>query len=347
MKWLWSVLPLLLLAHPASAQAPAFKNPALVEGMPLATISDSAAQTDSNYGLVADAALADGAGSSARGTRGFSNFIGWMGNPVQNIDPRALTEMYPIFESVWTNGPGFLPAANAQVYGAGLTIALSDRFAAGLNQGGYADVHLSKKDFPRLAALDPTGRFASVEIGGDRSGWLNLGGFFQYTLIADVENQFLLTGGLRWLAPCGSHDIFQGHGPAELAPYITIGKGCGCWHLLGVFGYQFPAGPGNDNTNIFYLNAHLDRQCFGWLYPLVEVNWTYHATSVGIDLPIRRGIFDLDNFEATGNIVTLAIGANAVLVRDKLEFGAVYSLPLGTQRDFNFNGLLVRMNLRF
>ena len=315
--------------------------------MPLATISDSAAQTDSDYGLATGAALADGAGNSARGTRGFSNFIGWMGNPVQNIDPRALTEMYPIFESVWTNGPGFLPAANAQVYGAGLTIALSDRFAAGLNQGGYADVHLSKKDFPRLAALDPTGRFASVEIGGDRIGWLNLGGFFQYTLIADVENQFLLTGGLRWLAPCGSHDIFQGHGPAELAPYITIGKGCGCWHLLGVFGYQFPAGPGNDNTNIFYLNAHLDRQCFGWLYPLVEVNWTYHATSVGIDLPIRRGIFDLDNFEATGNIVTLAIGANAVLVRDKLEFGAVYSLPLGTQRDFNFNGLLVRMNLRF
>jgi hypothetical protein len=36
-----------------------------------------------------------------------------------------------------------------------------------------------------------------------------------------------------------------------------------------------------------------------------------------------------------------------VLVRDKLELGAVYSTPLATQREFNFNGLLVRMNLKF
>src|SRR5262249_6235250 len=337
----------LLLAHQASAQAPALKHPALMDGMPLATTSDSTAQTDSNYGLVARAGLDGGNGGSASGLRGFSNFIGWMGNPVQNIDPRALTELYPIFLSVWTKEAGLLPSANAQVYGAGLTVALSDRFAAGLNQGGFADVHLSKKDFPRLAALDPTGRFANVEMGGNRSGWLNVGGFFQYTLIADEESQCLLTAGLRWVAPCGSHDILQGHGPAELAPYITIGKGCGCYHVLGVVGYQFPAGPGDDNTKIFYLNVHLDRQCFGWLYPLVEFNWIYHERGVGIDLPIRRGIFDLDNFEATGNILSLAVGANAVLVRDRLEFGAVYTTSLATQRNFDFNGLLVRMNIRF
>ena len=347
MKWLWSFLPLLLLANQAQAQEPALKSPLLADGMALATISDRAAQTDSNYTLVADAGLDGGNGGSASGLRGFSNFIGFMSNPVQNIDPRALTELYPIFGSVWTSTAGLLPSANAQVYGAGLTVALSDRFAAGLNQGGFMDAHLSKKDFPRLAALDPTGRFANAEIGGDRSGWLDLGGFFQYTLIADQESQCLLTAGLRWVAPCGSHDIFQGHGPLELAPYITIGKGCGCYHLLAVAGYLFPAGPGSDTTNQFYFNVHLDRQCFGWLYPLVEINTLYHVTSVGIDLPIRRGIFDLNNFEASGNVVTLAVGANAVLVRDKLEFGAVYSTPLATQRDFNFNGLLVRMNLRF
>src|SRR5262249_41005784 len=98
---------------------------------------------------------------------------------------------------------------------------------------------------------------------------------------------------------------------------------------------------------LFYANAHLDRELFGWLYPLVEVNWTYHVTSVGVDRPARRGFFDLDNFEASGNIVTMAVGANTVLVPEWLEFGAVYSFPLATQRDFNFNGLLVRMVLRF
>jgi len=281
------------------------------------------------------------------GNRNFSNFIGFLSNPLQNIDPRAVTEVYPIFGSAWTSEAGPVPRSDFQLYAAGLTVALSDRFAIGLNQGGYADVHLSRRQFDRLARLDPQGRFRDVEAGGDRSGWLNLGGFFQYTLIEDVPNQFLLTAGLHWEAPCGSHEIFQGHGPVHLAPYLTVGKEFGCNHVLATTGYLFPVGGGDDNTNMFYANLHLDRQLFGWLYPLVELNWTYHVRGVGLDRPARRGFFDLDNFEASGNILTGAFGANAVLIRDRLEFGAAYTRSLATQRDFDFNGLLVRMTYRF
>src|SRR5262245_52924311 len=183
----------------------------------------------------------------------FPDFIGWMSNPLQNIDPRAVTAIYPIFGSAWVDTNLPLPAADFQLYGPALTVALSDRFAVGLNQGGYADVHLSTRDanllavvaplgrqrlhdllrqdprtllaflrkhglglrdlleLRRLAIADPLGRFTDVEVGGDRSGWLNLGGFAQYTLIEDPAGQFLLTAGLRWEAPCGSHEIFQGH----------------------------------------------------------------------------------------------------------------------------------------
>jgi hypothetical protein len=346
MKRLCGVFALLAVAATVSAQEAAPKTSAPADALPINVKADGGIPVDCDRSFGASLGLDAGA-PPASGTRPFSNFIGFIGNPEQNIDPRALTEIYPIFGSVWTSSTGLLPSADMQVYGAGLTVALSDRFAMGLNQGGFLDAHLSKRDFPRLAALDPTGRFRDAEIGGNRSGWLDLGGFFQYTLIADQEDQFLLTGGLRWVAPCGSHDIFQGHGPAELAPYVTVGKGCGCYHALAVFGYEFPVGPGSDTTKVFYLNAHFDRQCFGWLYPLIEFNWNYHVTSVGIDRVVRRGFFNLDNFEASGNILTLAVGANAVLVRDKLEMGAVYSTPLATQRDFNFNGLLVRMTLRF
>jgi hypothetical protein len=281
------------------------------------------------------------------GNRNFPNFIGFMSNPLQNIDPRAVTEVYPIFGSAWTSEAGPVPRSDFQLYGAGLTVALSDRFAMGLNQGGYADVHLSRNQRDRLALLDPLGRFRDVEEGGNRSGWLNLGGFFQYTLVQDVPNQFLLTAGLRWEAPCGSHDIFQGRGPAHLAPYLTVGKEFGLFHILATTGYHFPAGPGSDSTNAFYANLHLDRQTFGWLYPLVEFNCIYHVTSVELDLPARRGFFDLNNFEATGNILSLAAGASAVLIRDRLEFGAAYTTSLATQRDFNFNGLLVKMVYRY
>src|SRR5262245_18106502 len=281
------------------------------------------------------------------GNENFSNFIGFLSNPLQNIDPRAVTEIYPIFGSAWTSEAGPVPSADFQVYAPGLTVALSDRLAIGLNQGGYADVHLSRRQFDRLARFDPQGRFGAVRAGGDRSGWLNLGGFFQYTLIRDVPNQFLLTAGLHWEAPCGSREIFQGRGPAHRAPYLTIGKEFGCNHILATTGYLFPAGGGDDNTRFFYANLHLHRQLFGWFYPLVELNWTYHERGVAIDLPARRGFFELDNFEASGNILTGAFGANAVLVRDRLEFGAAYTTSLATQRDFDFNGLLVRMTFRF
>jgi hypothetical protein len=329
------------------------------------------------------------AGSRLAGNHAFPSFIGFISNPLQNIDPRAVTEIYPIFASAWTSEAGPVPAADVQLYGAGLTVALSDRLAFGLNQGGYADVHLSRKDanllalaaqlsrqrvlslarqdpaallsvlrqhglgpndllrLEQLASFDPFGQFSDVEAGGNRSGWLNLGGFAQYTLIEDADAQFLLTAGLRVEAPCGSHDIFQGHGPGNLAPYLTAGKGFCDFHVLATAGYYFPAGPGDDTSQFLYADVHLDRCFFGWLYPLVEFNFDYHTTSVSIDLPARRGFFNLNTFETTGNILTMAVGANAVLVPEKLEFGAVYITSLATQRDFNVNGLLVKMVFRY
>jgi hypothetical protein len=183
--------------------------------------------------------------------------------------------------------------------------------------------------------------------GGSRTGFLNVGGFAQYTLIEDVPGQFLLTGGVRLEAPCGSHEVFQGHGPAHMAPYLTAGKEFGEFHVLATTGYYFPIGPGSDNSQLFYADLHLDRRCFGWLYPLVELNCIYHTRSVSFGLVTRRGFVDFDTFEASGNIVILAAGANAVLVPERLEVGAVYTTSIATQRDFDVNGLLVKMVLRY
>src|SRR5262249_22753462 len=161
-------------------------------------------------------------------------FINWMSNPLQNIDPRAVTALYPIFGSAWVSNTPPIPNGDFQLYGPALTIALSERFAMGLNQGGYAVAHFSSNPIERdrLIRLDPLGRFRGEETTREREGWLNLGGFFQYTIIEDVENQRLLTGGLRWEAPCGSHEIFQGHGPLHLAPYLTAGQEFGKFHVL-------------------------------------------------------------------------------------------------------------------
>ncbi len=259
------------------------------------------------------------------GNHNFDSFIGFMSNPLQNIDPRAVTEFWPLFISNWVTPYGKLPSGDVQLYGAGVYAALSERLSVGLNQGGYAVTDLRKV----------------------RQGWLNLGGFAQYTVIQNVPGQFLLTSGLRWEAPTGEAVVFQGHGPAQLAPYLTMGKGFGNFHVLATTGYQVPAGSGSVDTRLFYFNGHIDRRCFGWLYPLFEVNWIQHATAVDINRPFLNNFFDLGTFEQSGNVVSMAAGFNAVLVPARLELGAVYSCPLYTQANLTFNGLLVKMVMRY
>jgi hypothetical protein len=265
--------------------------------------------------------------SMLSGTHNFDNFIGFLSNPIMNIDPRAVTELWPVFDSTWVSPVGRLPNGNFQLYGAGLTVALSERLSIGLNQGGYATANFD--------------RF--------RDGWLNLGGFGQYTIIQNVPSQFLLTAGLRWEAPSGEADVFQGHGPATLAPYLTAGKEFGKFHVLATTGYQFPARSGsNPDTEFFYFNGHIDRQCFGWLYPLFEVNWINHSTSVDINRPFLNNLFNFGTLEATGNIVTMAAGFNAVLIPSRVELGAVYLTPIDSTRNrIDYNGLLVKLVLRY
>ena len=281
------------------------------------------------------------------GNQNFPNFIGFISNPIQSLDPRATTEIYPIFAAGWASpNNNVLPSGNLQLYGAGLNLALSDRLAIGLNQGGYAVAHFSDNRQRLLAKLGLP--VPEIDRPGEREGWLNLGGYAQYTLIADVPNQFILTAGMRWEAPSGATQVFQGGAnPAYLAPYVTVGKECGCWHILATTGYEFPAGSGTATTSDFYLNLHIDRK-IGWLYPLVELNGAYHTNNVDVNINTpHHGVIDLGTFSSTGNILTVAVGADAVIVPGKLEFGAVYIRPVTAQNHFESNSVLVKLTLRY
>jgi hypothetical protein len=341
-KLRWSVLVLTLLASRASSQDVTpryFGQPAPMYAPPqTSTFDPSFFNAEFTAGRQND---------PLAGNHNFPNFIGWMSNPIQSVDPRAVTALYPVFGAFWTSADPPIPSARLLAGGPAITVALGERFSFGLNDGALVNVDLSRNDQGRLAALDPQGRFRNIEAGGSHTGFANLGGFFQYTVIEDVPKQFLLTAGIQWNAPSGSTDIFQGHGPVELTGYLTAGKEFGCYHILATTGYEFPAGPGNDITRIVYANVHFDRQTFGWLYPLVEFNASAHTSSFSVGLNTRRGFFDLGNFETSGDIVTVAVGANAVLIREHVELGAVYSTSLSAEHGFDINGLIVKMMLRY
>jgi hypothetical protein len=342
MKWRLCLLVLVLIGSPAMTQEPAA---ASLDAKALLLTPGEMAGPSQAMSTVDGPPASEG--GMLAGNHNFANFIGFMSNPLQSIDPRSLTAIYPLFLGTWVSNDPPVPNADGQVYGPAVTVALSERLAVGLNQGGFAVLNLTRNQRERLIQLDPLGRFRDVEIGGTRSGFLNLGGFFQYTLIENVPDQFLITGGMRWAAPCGSHDVFQGQGPLLLAPYLTAGKELGEFHVLATAGYQFPAGPGSTTTQLWYANLHLDRCFCGWLYPLVEFNCTSHTTSASFGLQTREGFIDFGNFESSGNVVSLAVGANAVLVKEKLEVGAVYSTVIASQHNLDVNGLLVKMMWRY
>jgi hypothetical protein len=326
MKWQGSLLTLTLLASAGLAEEPRQATPSTAAApVPAARDMGTLLLEDPHPSLFSCTAPEGHQGGFLAGNRDFPNFIGWLSNPLQNIDPRSLTEFFPLFASYWTTAFPPLPSGNLQLYGAGLNLALTDRLSVGLNQGGYAASQYDK----------------------NRQGFLNLGGFVQYTVIADVADQFLLTGGLRWEAPTGEADVFQGHGPAHLAPYVTMGKEFGEFHVLATGGYQFPAREAKDGLDLFYLNVHFDRRLFGWLYPLVEFNWIEHRTGIDLSRPDRPGFFNFGTFESTGNLVAVAVGFDAMLVKERLELGAVYTTPIATQHNFDFNGLIVKMVLHY
>ncbi len=280
----------------------------------------------------------------ASGTRGFSNFIGFMSNPIQNVDPRSLTQVWPVFLAGWTDPFGPLPDANFQVYGAGINLALTERLSVGLNQGGYQAIQTGSVGGGPITQVIAARRGLGNQT---RTGFLNLGGFAQYTLVANEESQTLFTVGTRFEVPSGSTEVFQGRGPAYVSPYITFGQGLGNFHLLATAGYEFPARTGNTELRTFYCNAHLDYQLMDWIYPLVELNYARASGSTDVNLPLAGKFFELSNFEAVGEVLTMAVGVNFVLVRDRLELGGAWSTPLYTRRDFNFNSMIVKMIVRF
>jgi hypothetical protein len=170
MKRYASLLAVLVIANTAFSQEPAT----------IVSSVSAPSETIASSPSVFDGFVPSGESNGfLTGNHNFPRFIGFVGNPLFNIDPRAVTEIVPLFDTVSVSTSRFLPDGNAQIYGPAVTVALSDRLSIGMNQGGYV-----VSDFAK-----------------NREGLLNLGGFLQYTVIEDVPNQFLATAGMRWVAP--------------------------------------------------------------------------------------------------------------------------------------------------
>ncbi len=263
-------------------------------------------------------------------TGDFGEFCSPVTSPFLAEDPRALTEVKPLF--IYQSIPGGNPVTHGgsvEYFGLQARLALTERWSIVLNKFGGVAIQPDDKTFIQ----DKSG-FAEIWIGP------------KYTFYRDDTNKTAAAVGMTFQIPSGSRDTFQNTGALTLSPYFSFAKGFGKLpQQLGNFNYMSTTGfafnTGSDRSDYFYSNLHLDFDVLGQhrLYPLIELNWmSYINHGHANPVPFEGG--DLFNLGAANlnkkNVASAALGARYKLGgRDAIQFGGAFEFPLTDQKDLN------------
>jgi hypothetical protein len=263
--------------------------------------------------------------------RAFPNFIGPITNPILSKDPRSLTEARFLFINNIIPPTSPLEGGEIQVYALELRVALSDRLQFVADKDGIATIH---------AHGSP-----------QETGLLNMNFGLKYAVVRDVEGQFIWDAGFTYEPPMGERNVLENHGDGVVSVFTTIGKeGATHWHILNTAGFQFGLND-TQNSAFFYNSLHLDQQLFGWIYPLIELNWFHYDRGGDRGLPPALGegdgLLNLGTSGVGGNdLVTMAVGLKARL-GEHADTGIAWEFPLSNRHDLIDNRLIFECILRY
>ena len=271
--------------------------------------------------------LGDAAGKARdwfKSDHAFDGFISPVTNPLLFEDPRALTEVRPIFmyQQIPSNQPDF-KGGSIYYYGLQARVAVTDRLSFVINN---------------LSGTTLSPGAGSAYSGGTGFDELWLGP--KYTFLRNENSCSLVAGGVQFQIPIGSKSVYQHTGSLSVVPYLTYGQNFGRDFKIGSFntllgtGYSFAAD--SIRSDYYYLSAHLDLDVMNKhkFYPLVEMNWLYY-TKNGNGLTMGSEGRDLFNFggqaKNTG-LLTAAFGAR-YKITECAQLGAAFEFPLAGPRD--------------
>jgi len=262
----------------------------------------------------------------------FDNFVGPTTNPILAKDPRSSTYARLLFINNEIPGSNPLGGGNFQAYAMQVNIALTDRLTLIADKDGIASIH------PGAAA--------------STTGLMDLAAGLKYTFWRDVQNQTLAAIGFLYEANSGEANVFQhNNGNGLFSIFLTGGKEfCNYWHVLNTLGCQFGA-QAAASSSFIYDSLHIDRQLFGWFYPLAELNMFHYTSGGNSGVPNAvgegDGLLNLGTSAVGGQtLVTGAIGAKAILSCNA-TLGAAWEFPLTGQRELINNRLTVEFILRY
>ena len=238
----------------------------------------------------------------------FSRMVSPVSNPVNFEDPRATTEIRPIYlwheldDKFITNG------GSVQIYALQLRYAINDRLAVIANKDGYV-------------VMKPN------SVLNDEEGLGNVGGGVKYSLLKDEAAGTIATVGLTYEAPVGDHDVLQGRGDGSLRPFLSAGYAGEGFNLIGATGVR--ARLDGRDSSFWDADLHIDVPLCKF-HPGLEVNMV-HVLAAGNRLPIADEGADYFNFgasESKGETIVTGAAVARYQFTDSVSYGIAYQVPL-------------------
>ncbi len=247
-------------------------------------------------------------GVSAQADSKLDQMISPVSNPVNFEDPRMNTEARLIYMYHELDDNFVTQGGDIRLYALQLRYAVNDDLALIATKDGYIDFN------PNAGLSDDEG-FANVALGA------------KYAFHRDDAAGTIFSGGLRYEAPIGDEEVFQGEGDGNINPFVTGAVALQNLNLMAATGFRLPLD--SDDSTLYDLDIHIDAP-LGNFYPSVEFNLV-HVVDAGNRIGLGGEGADLINFGSSNSdgetLVTTAVGGR-YRINDDLDFGVAYQVPL-------------------
>ena len=247
--------------------------------------------------------------------REFEFFTSPVSNPFYFEDPRALTEVRPIF--MWQHTPGANP-----VWNGGNNFFLGGRGSVAFTEN--ITLNVSKLGFdwigPNIGTPDISSHSGFDEI--------HLGP--KITFYRNRDTRTVWAGGVNFEIASGSAKVLQDTGRGSIEPYFSVAQGFGrssygSFNFMNTTGYDFRVD--NVRSEPLFSSFHLDYNIgdLNRFFPLAEINWR-HYTRNGSARNLNFEGSDFANFGSTTisgyNELTLALGGR-IRLNSFIDLGLV------------------------
>ncbi|HTU90897.1 MAG TPA: transporter [Gemmataceae bacterium] len=264
----------------------------------------------------------------------FDYFASPVTNPFLFEDPRALTEVKPLF--IYAGAPSTNPifkGGNEEYYGIQARLAITDRLSLTINELGFMTLN------PFDSSAGPPGKFSQD------TGFAQVTLGPKYTFLRSEEWKFVMAGGLLFQIPAGSSKVFQDTGTLGMVPYVSAAKnfclpaGWGSTNLMGTMGYDFSVT--NQRSQFYYMNLHWDYNIANtnMFYPFLEMSWFHYTQGGNANVPgFGFEGLDLVNFGSSNVGARDFLGISPGLrfkLNEHIQAGAAVTWPLLQQKEIN------------